>query len=109
MKKFNLSNFKKGWVVGDFEPTIIRTKDFEFGVKFYNKGEVDKTHLHKVSEEITVVASGIFMMNEEKLYTGDIVLVEKNEIITFSCIEDGVIAVVKTPSIIGDKFIINEN
>lgn len=107
MKKYNLTDFKKGWMVGDFEPTIIKTKDFEFGVKFYKKGDIDQTHLHKVSEEITVIVSGVFSMNDEQLRTGDVVLIEKNEVVTFSCIEDGGIAVIKTPSVIGDKFIIN--
>ena len=107
MKKYNLIDFKKGWMIGDFEPTIIKTTDFEFGVKFYKKGDIDQTHLHKVSEEITVIVNGVFSMNEERLSIGDVVLIEKNEIVTFSCIEDGAIAVIKTPSVIGDKFIIN--
>jgi len=107
MKKFNLTDFKKGWMVGDFEPTIIKTKDFEFGVKFYKKGDIDQTHLHKVSNEITVIVSGLFSMNEERLSVGDVVLIEKNEVVTSACIEDGAIAVIKTPSVIGDKFIIN--
>ena len=108
MKKYNLVNFKKGWMIGDFEPTIVRTKDFEFGVKSYKKGDIDQTHLHKVSEEVTVIINGIFDMNGEKLYPGDVVLIEKDEIVTFSCIKDGSIAVVKIPSVIGDKFIINQ-
>ena len=107
MKKYNLINFKKGWIVGDFEPNILKTKDFEFGVKSYKSGDIDQTHLHKISEEITVVVNGIFDMNGEKLFSGDVVLIERNEIVTFSCIEDGNIAVIKTPSVAGDKFIIN--
>lgn len=107
MKKYNLTDFKKGWLVGDFEPAIIKTKEFEFGVKFYKKGDVDQTHLHRFLEEITVVINGVFNMNEKRLYPGDVVLIKQNEVVTFSCVEDGSIAVIKTPSVIGDKFIIN--
>ena len=107
MEKHKISEFKKGWLIGDFEPSIIRNKKFEFGVKFYKREEKDQTHFHKNSEEITVITSGLFDMNGSKLSPGDIVHVKKNEIISFSCIDDGSIAVIKTPSVIGDKFTIN--
>jgi quercetin dioxygenase-like cupin family protein len=107
MKKNTIGTFTKGWIVGDFEPSFIRTKDFEFGVKFYEKGDVDQNHFHKEAKEVTVVVSGQFFMNSEKLSSGDVVLIEKNEVVQFSCLESGAIAVVKTPSVSGDKYIVN--
>ena len=105
MQKFKLKDFTRGWIVGDFEPNIIRTKNFEFMVRQYNSGEVEPKHTHKIADEITVIISGIFTMNEEKLTLGDIIHLSPGDSVDFKCIESGTTAVVKTPSIIGDKFI----
>ena len=32
MKKYKLSEFKDGWIVGNFEPSILKTKDFEVAI-----------------------------------------------------------------------------
>ena len=37
MKKLNLQNFTKGWIVGDFEPTLFNNKDVEVSLKRYNQ------------------------------------------------------------------------
>ena len=29
MKKFRFEEMKRGWFIGDFEPTALKTKDFE--------------------------------------------------------------------------------
>ena len=39
MKIHKLKNFTRGWLIGDFEPTILATKDFEFMVRHYKKGD----------------------------------------------------------------------
>ncbi len=106
MKIFNLNQYVRGWIIGDFEKSIIRTADFEVGLKEYKKDDCESAHVHKVSKEITVVVSGKFKMNNKILKKGDIVCLEPNELGEFSCLEDGIITVVKTPSVIGDKYII---
>ena len=40
----NITQFIKGWVIGDFEPNVLRTKDFEFGVKYSKAGDTEKAH-----------------------------------------------------------------
>ena len=106
MEVKKLENFTKGWIVGDFEPSIIRTKDFEVAVKRYKKGDREETHFHKIARDITVVINGIFRMNELILKADDIVKLKREENANFECIEDGVTVVIKMPSIIGDKYII---
>lgn len=105
MKKYNLNNFTRGWVVGDFDPSIIRTKNFEFMVRTYNQGDKELPHLHKIADEITVVVSGKFKMNNEILETGDILHISPGEQTDFECLEGGSTAVIKSPSIIGDKYL----
>ena len=42
----------KGWFVGDFEPSIIRTNSCEVGIKAYKKGTKELSHYHKASKEL---------------------------------------------------------
>jgi quercetin dioxygenase-like cupin family protein len=106
MKKHRLENFHRGWLVGDFEPSIIRIKDFEFMVRHYTQGETEARHVHKCADEITVVVSGQFKMNGELLSSGDIVHLNPGDSADFECLEDGATAVIKTPSVIGDKYLV---
>ncbi len=107
MKKYNLNQFTRGWIIGDFEPNIIRTKDFEFMVRSYKEGDKEQAHVHKVADEITVIVSGIFSMNGDIFKTGDIIHLSPGDSTDFVCMESGTTAVVKTPSVMGDKYVIN--
>ena len=106
MKQYNLKNFIRGWGVGDFELSIIRTKDFEFYVKHFKKGDHEPLHVHKVTEEVNVIVYGVFKLEGHLLKKYDILLVEKGEASECECLEDGAIAGVKIPSVIGDKYIV---
>ena len=53
----NLDEMIGGWFVGDFEPSVIRTKDFEVAVKRYKAGDKEAKHMHKVATELTVIIS----------------------------------------------------
>jgi quercetin dioxygenase-like cupin family protein len=106
MHKHKLESFTRGWIVGDFEPSIIKTKDFEFMVRNYEAGESELRHTHKQADEITIVVFGRFIMNDQELLAGDIVHILPGEDTDFQCLEPGATAVVKTPSIIGDKYLV---
>lgn len=99
-----IENFTKGWFIGNFEPSIMKTDLYEIAVKKYKSGDKEEKHHHKIATEITVVVSGIISMNEEKFIDGDIITVLPNESVEFKCINDSVTIVIKTPSIIGDKY-----
>lgn len=106
MTKHQLKNFTRGWIVGDFEPSILKTKDFEFMVRYYESGDTEEKHLHKKADEITVIISGLFKMNNQELQSGDIIHLEPGDAADFECLEDGATAVIKTPSVINDKYIV---
>jgi mannose-6-phosphate isomerase-like protein (cupin superfamily) len=106
MEKFRLEDMVKGWFVGDFEPTVITTKDCEVGVKHYTAGTKEDAHYHKQAEELTVVISGRVRMNDSIFEMGDIVKVLKDEVIEFEALEDTITVVYKTKSVQNDKFLI---
>lgn len=107
MKILKLKNYTRGWLVGDFTPSILRTRGFEFMVREYKKGDKEPRHIHKKAHEISVIVSGKFKMNGKILKKGDIVHLKPNVDADFECLENGANAVVKTPSVKGDKYIIN--
>jgi mannose-6-phosphate isomerase-like protein (cupin superfamily) len=107
MRTYKLKNFIKGWIVGNFEPNIVRTKKFEFCVKNYKKGESDTPHIHKKAIEISAVVDGTFRMNGKVLRGGDITYLKKGEKNReFVCLKKGSIAVIKLPSVKNDKYLI---
>ena len=44
MRTARLEDMVKGWFVGNFEPTLIKTNDVEVAVKSYNKGDYEEKH-----------------------------------------------------------------
>lgn len=105
MKK-NIKDFVKGWFIGDFEPTILKTKDFEVGIKEYDAGIIEEKHFHKEAVEFTIVLDGIIRMNGIEYYRNDIIQVDKNEINQFESITTSRLLVIKTPSVNNDKYIV---
>lgn len=104
MREFDLNQMVKGWFVGDFTPTAIKSKDFEVAVKHYKKGDYEPKHYHKISTEVTVICSGHVKMNENEYKMGSIIVIEPNEVTDFFALEDTITCVVKTPTAKLDKY-----
>lgn len=94
----------KGWFIGDFSPSVFHTKDVEVAVKFYQKGDKEHSHRHAVATEITVIVQGHARMRGVDLEKGAIVTISPGEYCDFYAVTDVVTVVVKSPSVIGDKF-----
>ena len=105
MKK-NVSDFTKGWFIGNFEPSLLKSKDFEVAIKEYKAGTVEDEHFHKEAIEFTIVLDGIITMNGKEYFRNDICLIEKNETNIFESITDSRLLVIKTPSVNGDKYLV---
>ena len=103
--KFRLDEMIKGWFVGSFDPAVIKSDDFEVAVKRYKTGDYEESHTHKIATEITVIVEGKVEMNGVEYVKDDIILIYPNNYTDFKCLEDTITVVVKTPSIIGDKYL----
>lgn len=106
MKNAKLTDMIGGWLVGNFDPAVIKSKDFEFGVKRYQAGAVDAAHYHKVATEITVIISGRAVMCGKEWTDGDIIVVEPGDVVEFHAVTDVTLAVVKMPSAVADKYLV---
>lgn len=108
MKKSSLDKMTKGWFVGNFEPTLIKTNDVEVAVKEYKKGDYEDAHYHKIATEITVVVHGSVRMGKGIYKKGDIIIIEPGEVTDFEALEETSCTVVKFPGASDDKFMEEE-
>ncbi len=104
IKTAHINDMVKGWFVGDFSPSILKSKSFEAGVKEYKKGDKESNHMHKVGTEITVVVRGKVIMCDRVISEGEMILMRPGIATSFEALEDTITFVVKTPSAIGDKY-----
>ena len=106
MRTARLEDMVKGWFVGNFEPTLIKTNDVEVAVKSYNKGDYEEKHYHKIATELTVIVQGRVKMNGVEYQKGDIIVMEPMEATDFERLEDGTQnVVVKYPGANNDKYL----
>lgn len=103
----NLTDMVGGWMVGDFEPTCIRSTACEVACKHYPAGAVEAAHVHRIATELTLIASGRATMNGRTYGAGDIIILEPGEATDFRTLEPTTTVVVKMPSVAGDKYLVN--
>lgn len=104
MKLKKLSDFHRGWIVGNFDPALVKTADIEIGILTHKKGEHWPKHYHKLAVEWNVLISGKMEINGWPINSGDIFIIERNEVSEPTFLEDCTILVFKIPSVPGDKY-----
>ena len=100
----NLNEMTKGWFIGNFEPSLLKTNDVEVAVKSYKKCDKESKHFHKIATEFTVILSGKVRMFDKEFEKDSIIKIEPNEATAFECLEDSVTVVVKFPGANNDKY-----
>lgn len=104
MAKFNLNNMVGGWVIGNFEPSLLKTSEFEVAVKRYKSGDYDSIHYHKIGTEYIVIVSGQVEMSGKIYDENDILVINPSDATDFRAITDVVTVVVKVPCLSDDKY-----
>jgi hypothetical protein len=105
MELFNINDLKGGWFVGNFDPTLYKTEDFEVAVKQYKKGDYERKHFHKIATEFTVIVYGEVEMNKIKYTAGQIIKIAPGEATDFFVPSDmAITTVLKVPSVPNDKY-----
>ena len=100
-----ISDFKGGWYIGDFEPTLHRTQEFEVSVKKHPKGEIWPKHFHKIAKEYNYLISGAMTVNGLNIGPGELFIVPPNVSVVPTFHEDCEIVCVKVPGPINDKYL----
>jgi dTDP-glucose pyrophosphorylase len=105
-QSIDINNYTRGWLIGDFQPSIQRTNDFEIGLLQHAKNEKWGFHYHKKSIEINVLAKGSMIVNGKRINVNDIFIFNQNIISCPLFLEDCEIICIKLPSSPNDKYII---
>ena len=106
VQKYNLSDYTRGWFIGNFEPTVLKQSQFEVGVLSHKKDEVWAVHYHSVSKEINVLLEGRMKVNGLDVNVGDIFVFEPFVIAVPTFLTDCKILCIKTPSCPGEKVLV---
>jgi quercetin dioxygenase-like cupin family protein len=108
MEIYNLKDFKGGWFIGNFEPSVLKTEGFEVGIMHHPSGQKWDIHTHKVAKEYNVVLQGQMRIQNTLLKQGDVFIIYPYELSDPEFLTDCMILVVKTPSLPGDKYCFQE-
>jgi len=103
VKVERLENMRRGWLIGDFTPSILRTTAFEVAYLYHKAGEFWPAHVHNLANEYNVLTRGSMKLNNEILAEGDIFIIKKGMITKSIFLEDCQILCIKVPSIPSDK------
>ncbi len=103
MIKSTLGEYKGGWLLGNFTPSIIQTRDFEVCVKNFIAGDKESAHYQVIATEVTVILSGKVRMGQYFLEENEILVVEPGEIVDFEALTDCKVLGIKFPSLPKDK------
>jgi quercetin dioxygenase-like cupin family protein len=100
----SLQDMVGGWIVGNFEPSCLKTTACEVACQHYEAGAAEAAHVHRIATELTLIAAGRVTMNGRTYGAGDIIVLEPGEATDFLALENTTTVVVKMPSVMGDKY-----
>lgn len=98
MKLYRIEDMKGGWYIGNFDPTIFKTQDFEVSYRIHKKDEFWDVHYHDITVEINFLVRGEMIIQNKTLKSGDIFILEPFEISDPVFLEDCEVICVKVPS-----------
>jgi len=101
-----LEDMTRGWVIGDFEPSLLKTQDFEVAILLHKKAEEWPAHYHKIATEYNILLSGTMSVCGKELVEGDTFIILPNEVAVPVFHEDCRIVCIKVPSLPDDKYLV---
>ena len=99
----NIEDCVRGWFIGDFEPSILRTKEFEVAFMKWQPGPFPDMHYQRVATEYNLLVRGRVRFNGKVYNPGDFFIIEPYMVNEGEFLQYSECVVVKTPSIPDDK------
>lgn len=106
LQRAQLSQFKDGWYIGAFKPSLLPTKAFEVGFKVHKADSDWPAHYQEVATEYNFLAQGRMAIGEQIFNEGDLFIVKPGQIVKPIFVSDCKLVVVKVPSLPGDKVVV---
>jgi hypothetical protein len=104
MQISKLTDYYRGWIIGDFTPSLVKSKEFEVGLLTHLKEEQWPKHFHAIATEYNVLVSGEMTINGVKICQGDVFVIAPGEVVSPVFQEDCQVLCVKIPSLPKDKY-----
>jgi quercetin dioxygenase-like cupin family protein len=74
-----IENFSEGWIIGDFSPSILRTRNFEVGLLLCKKGKEWPSRFHTESSKYILLIEGLMVINDQLIHPGDLFVLSPHE------------------------------
>ena len=101
-----IKDMKRGWCIGNFEPSVFKTAAFEMAILLHPQGERWPAHYHRVATEYNFLLTGSMRVCDTELTAGDWFVIEPMEVADPVFHEDCQIVCIKVPSDVTDKHLI---
>jgi dTDP-glucose pyrophosphorylase len=105
-KIIDRKDYLRGWLIGDFEPSIERNKNIELAYLFHEMNSIWDYHYHKEAIEINFLLKGSMIINNVKYNKNSLFIIDKNIVSCPLFLEDCDILCIKIPSKPKDKYIV---
>lgn len=99
-----LEDFTRGWIIGNFEPSIIKTTELEIGILDLKAGDKGDLHWHEHHKEFNLILSGAAKIGKNLYFEGDVFIFEPFEKSNVEYMQDTKLLVIKSPAMKGDKY-----
>lgn len=107
--KGNLADYFSGWIIGNFEPSILNSNELEVAIKRFKLGDKEPCHFQLEATEITIVVSGSIVLAGFEIQEGEILEIPPLVHGAFEARSDCTLLVIKFPSVPDDKQICEES
>ena len=106
VKISKLDDYTRGWIIGDFEPSLLKNSGVELAVMHRKKGvDANNFHYHEKCTEINVLVKGRILLNDRIISENEIFVFTPNVPSICNFLEDCTFVVFKNTSSIYDKVI----
>jgi NDP-sugar pyrophosphorylase family protein len=102
----NLCQTVRGWFIGDFEPSFLRTPGVEVGVLTHQAGEKWTPHVHEHCDEYNVLLDGSMTINGVPIARHDVFTFLRGAPSAPTFLTDCRVLCIKLPSVPGDKVLL---
>lgn len=106
MKVKNIDDCVRGWFIGNFDESILKTTDFEVAYMKWSKGPFPDMHFQRVATEYNLLTRGSCIVNGVTYREGDFFVFEPYVVNEGEWLEYSECVVVKTPSAPNDKQVV---
>lgn len=107
LQRATLAQFKDGWFIGGFKPSLLPTKLFEVGFKRHLAHSEWAPHYQREATEYNLLVRGRLAIGRQVFNDGELFVVKPGQIVKPIFVSDCEVVCIKVPSDPSDKVIVD--